>query len=135
MRNKGLRLTLILISVSLIIIYIINENKNKVFMIDSNNITSIIIQYKTQSLTIKDEKKVRETLEKFSDLNFVSDRSSLGHKGWVYNIKIYSDNKQMYNFQIVSQDTIIYKNRFYITDSNNIDMDYFKELFLFSTNG
>ncbi len=134
MRNKRLRLTLILISVSLIIIYIIYENKNKEFMIDSNNITSITIQYKTQSITIKDEKRVRQTLEKFSDMNFISDKSSLGHKGWIYNIKIYSDNKLMYNFQIVSQDSIIYRNKFYITDSNNIDIDYFKKLFLLSTN-
>ena len=134
MRNKRLRLTLILISVSLIIIYIIYENKNKEFMIDSNNITNITIQYKTQSITIKDEKRVRQTLEKFSDMNFISDKSSLGHKGWIYNIKIYSDNKLMYNFQIVSQNSIIYRNKFYITNSKKIDIDYFKELFLLSTN-
>ncbi|MDF2870495.1 MAG: hypothetical protein K0R05_2070 [Anaerocolumna sp.] len=41
----------------------------------------------------------------------------------------YSDGKLLYNFYIVSQDTIVYHNKFYTAESNNLNIDYFNKLF------
>jgi hypothetical protein len=98
------------------------------FVIDRKDISSITIRYKTKLITLEDDNKVQEFINNITKVEYNFKSSAMGHKGWMYNVSCYSDSKLLYNFYIVSQDTIVYHNNFYTTGSDNLNMDYFIKL-------
>ncbi|WOO34638.1 hypothetical protein R2R35_12585 [Anaerocolumna sp. AGMB13020] len=129
MSKKSLKLISALILIIILILFFYKNSINRVFVIDLENISYVTIQYKTQVVTLKEDKNLNEFKNDFHNIKFNYDKNALGSKGWIYNIKCYSDDSLVYNFQVISNDTILYNGKFYITNRGNININYLSTLF------
>jgi hypothetical protein len=129
MSKKSLKLLSALVLIIILILFFYKNSINRVFVLDLENISYITVQYKTQVVTLKDDKHLNEFKNDFHNIKFNYDKNSLGRKGWIYNIKCYSDDSLVYNFYVISKDTILYNGEFYIINRGSIKINYFSSLF------
>lgn len=129
MKNKLFVIIVICIALIIIILLFYQTHGNKTFKFNANNINSVTVQYKTNTICIKEPKELNELLNNFINLEFAPYSSATGSKGWTYWIRCYSSDKLVYDFTIQNKDTIKYNKFFYKIKNGSIDISYFESLF------
>jgi hypothetical protein len=83
----------------------------------------------TGAITTLDENTSQELYGKLKELNFVKDQPSKKVTGSLYTLSFLKDTRELDQFTIVDQDTIIYNGYLYHSKSEEIDLEYLMSFF------
>jgi len=102
-------------------------NSKSFFLI---NVTEVeITRYSDQKIVHVTESDQIKKLVKSCRITFMKGDAASSYSAWMYNIKFWRGEKLLDEITIASHVRIIHNNHFYISESDSLDLSYYKKLF------